>query len=201
MRVTRSALAVLKLHEADLGHEAAPIARTILHHAAALCWLANDFDGATDAVRHQHAQKAQQLASKAMERAWDLSGVPSLPKKPRQSPPAGIEYLERFEKLCEEFGMRNWYVPYLVDSAFVHPSATGADAYLRLRNKEVEPCVTPEVEEVPLHSVASWAGIATTALAEITGDTNINSLAGEISELLNVDLSLPRGSTASSDEV
>lgn len=53
VRIVRTALAVRTLHQDGLGHEAAPLVRTILHHAAALCWLVREPDRAAEAVKYQ----------------------------------------------------------------------------------------------------------------------------------------------------
>src|SRR5437588_11234405 len=136
VRVLRTAAATDRLHQGGFGHEASPLVRTVVHHAAALVRLAKDPDEVIEAVEYQHRQKAQKFAAGAITGQWDLSGVTGLPEKPKGPAPAGLVYLEKFEKLCHDMGLSDVYVSYMIESAYLHPTANGADVYLELTSEE-----------------------------------------------------------------
>lgn len=185
VRVVRTCQAIKVLHEAGFDHEAAPLVRTAMHYAAATVWLSKEPEKATEAVRWQHQQKAQQLAGGGMARAWDLSGVEKLPKKPKGDPPPGVEYLEKVEKLCDDFEMTNWYVGFMIESGFIHPSANGADAYLTVEDGGGKLCTSAQVAGTPLRATAVFLWAATNAAAELLGDEGLRQLAEELGEAIN----------------
>lgn len=186
VRVVRTAQAIKVLHKAGFDHEAAPLVRTAMHHAAALVWLSKEPEKASEAVKWQHWQKAQQLYGGAMARSWELADIESKPKKAKGSPPGGVKYLEGIETLCDDFDMRNWYLGFMIESGFVHPSANGADAYLEpVEDGQTKLWTTSRVPGTPLRATAVFLWAATNATAELLEDQGLRHLAGELGEIIN----------------
>jgi hypothetical protein len=156
-----------------------------LHHTAALIWLLRFPDEALEAIRYQHDQKAYKLTSAALTREWDLDRADRA-KKPRRGIPPGVELLDSVEKLVERAGMPHAYVAYLVESAFVHPSALGADVYLSPHEGQLPVALRQEsgFPSTPLRGAAILAIQGTLSLADLTNDPAIQALADEASERL-----------------
>lgn len=129
--ITRSSQAVLTLRRAGLEHEASPLVRSILQHGLMLQWLVDTGDSAVDAVE-EYADENNRLLLKTMaETKWP--SVPGLdatvPVKPAAFSPL-MTKLKNFEELCIAYDARQLYVPFRLLSAYVHPTGTGARAYL-----------------------------------------------------------------------
>ena len=188
VRVVRTCQAIKVVYEAGLDSEAAPLVRTAMHHAAALVWLSKEPEKASEAVKWQHWQKAQKLYGGAMARSWELADIEKKPKKAKGSPPGGVKYLESIEKLCDEFEMGNWYVGFMIESGFIHPSADGADAYLEPgEDGQTKLWTTSRVSGTPLRTTAVFLWAATNATAELLGDEGLRRLADELGKIINPD--------------
>ena len=185
VRVVRTCEAIKVLHDAGFHHEAAPMVRTAMHYAAATVWLSREPTKAAEAVRWQHQQKTQQLYGGGMARSWELADLEKKPEKPKGSPPGGVHYLESVEKLCDDFEMRNWYVGFMIESGFIHPSANGADAYLTLEDGQGKLWTRAQVPGTPLRATAIFLWSATNAAAELLGDEGLRQLADELGETIN----------------
>ena len=112
-----------------------------------------------EAITYQRAKKKQKLAGKATALEWDLTRI-ALPKKPKGPAPPGVALLDNVERLANRMGASDVYIPFMVESAYVHPSALSADAYFRPEG----PATTAEVGGTPLRTSARLALAATTAL-------------------------------------
>jgi hypothetical protein len=191
VRVVRSADAVAVLSRFGFGHEAGGLVRTVLHHAAALCWLVNEPEQALQALWYEGALRRHKIAKGARDRGWDLGKTEDFPK-PDQKPP-GVVYLNEVEKLCDHVGLRNFYIPYREESGYFHPSLASAIAYvdgdevdgsLALRN-------APPTPDVDLAATAACVGLATSALWKVTEDDGLEGLVEELAHRLQLDLSVP----------
>lgn len=186
--IIRTAEAIRLLHDADLAHEAAPLVRTLLHHVVALIWLAREPDAAYTAAKYQWQAKKQKLYSGAAARSWDVSRLEYPPKKPKGNQPSGLRLLDSVETLAAHVGLPDVYVSFMVESAYVHPSATGADVYFTTGR----PAVTTELKGTPLRATAVFAGLATVALLELLNLPGLSAHLAEFEERLGVAMSLPK---------
>lgn len=96
------------------------------------------------------------------------------------------------ETLCKAIGLTDLYLPFMIESAYIHPSANGADVYLEpLAEGNVRLRIEPSLPPTPLRVIAMWAGLATRALGALTGDDQFERLADEIQARLGVEIRLP----------
>lgn len=136
--ITRSSRAVAMLYEAGLGHEAGPIVRTILQHTLALHWLVDVGDDALDAVAEYGDDNTRLLLKTMADAKWLLpDGVDATaPPEPAEPHPLKNK-IKVFEQLCIAYDARTLYVPYRLLSAQIHPSPSGANAYIDLASEEL----------------------------------------------------------------
>lgn len=129
--MTRSSQAVVTLRRAGLAHEAAPIVRSILQHSLVLQWMVDVGDAAIDAVAEYGDDNTRLLIDTAKKASWDLpEGVgDDLPPKPGTANPL-VKKIKIFEQLCTQYGAGELYVTFRILSAYAHPTATGAMAYV-----------------------------------------------------------------------
>jgi hypothetical protein len=177
MRCVRTAEAIRVLHRGGLGHEAAPLVRTLLHHELALLWLAQEPEIAIEALTYQAYAEANKLGSGMSKRNWVVPGIDQMPKKPKGPRPAGMELLDRVELLGEQVGRPHHYVPYRLESTYVHPSALGAQVYLAAADGQIQIRNESKVEATPLQVTARALIRATQTLAALTRDETIAQLA------------------------
>ena len=139
---TRSSQAVLTLRRAGLEHEASPIIRNILQHSLALQWLIDIGDKAVDAIE-EYSDNNVRLLSDTMGKA-NWPPVPGLnlatPPKPATANPL-VTKLKNFEELCVAYNAQQLYVPFRLMSAYAHPTAVGARAYLDERSGTISASV------------------------------------------------------------
>jgi hypothetical protein len=190
VRVVRTAEAVCVLHENDLDHEASPLVRTLLHHTAALAWLRDDQQGAIEAVTYDHQRRRQRLGQKATAQEWDLSSV-KLGPPPSGEKPAGLIYLDQFEKLCQRVGAENVYVAHMIESGYVHPSGISSDTYLHRSDDGVITLRhSATISGVPLRTTAVFAAVAARIMGDMIGDARFTETADEIGRRLGVPTTL-----------
>jgi hypothetical protein len=189
VRVVRSAGAVAVLPRFGFAHEAGGLVRTVLHHAAALCWLVNEPEQALQALGYEDALRRHKIAKGARDRGWDLGTTEDFPK-PDQKPP-GVVYLNEVEKLCDHVRLRNFYIPYRAESGYFHPSLTSAFAYVDEVDGALVLSNTPRTSDVDLGATAACVGLATSALWKVTEDDALEGLVEELAHRLQLDLSVP----------
>jgi hypothetical protein len=177
MRCVRTAESIRILHAEGLGHEASPLVRTLLHHEQALLWLAQEPEFALQAVTYQHAVDANKIGSGISKRQWVIPGVDELPKKPKGPVPAGMKYLAKVEDLGEHVGRPNHYIPYRVESAYVHPSVIGGQAYIAEVDGTIHLRIDAGVNPTPLQVTTRTVIHATESLYELVGDARIHEMA------------------------
>lgn len=185
LRVVRTADAVRMLHEHDYDHEASPLLRTALHHAAAIEWLRLDPDAVVEAVSFEHQARRQRLHQKATTRNWDLKTVKMGPP-PSAPRPESVDLLERFEKLSTAVGAPNMYVAYMVESAYAHPSGISSDVYVDEHDGAVVLRTISKERGVPLRQVAVFAGVATRSFGALAGMNQLTALADGVGDRLGV---------------
>lgn len=188
IRVVRTADAVRTLRRSGFGHEAGSLVRTALHHAAALCWLLNAPDEALKAVRYEDERRKHTLAKGARDRGWNI-GEDDFPKP--ENKPAGTAYLSDFEKLCGDLELRNLYIPYRVESGYLHPSALSADVYLEIVDDAISLRTEARTAGVDLRATAISVGLATSAFSKLIGDDGLTRVVDELARRLNIDLAVP----------
>lgn len=184
LRTLRTADGIRLLHEAGLSQEASPLLRTILHHTGALEWLRLHPEEVIEALQEEHVQRQHDLAGQAARRDWDLAGL-DLGQRPQKQ--KGLQYLRKFEEMCEHIGVGNLYVAYKLESAYAHPSALSADVYL-CSNPDGLPELrdSPVVGGAPLKVTAVLAAVATRVLGEFIDDGRLVAAANRVGERLGV---------------
>jgi hypothetical protein len=130
MRCVRTGEAIRLLHAAGLGQEASPLVRTLMHHELALKWLAAEPELAIEAVDYQHEVETNKVVSELHKRKWQIPDVGPLPKKPKGPSPEGMGLLHSFDALGDRVDRPNHYVPYRLESSYIHPSWLGASTYI-----------------------------------------------------------------------
>jgi hypothetical protein len=189
VRVVRTGDAVRILRQSGFGHEAGVMVRTALHHAAALCWLVNAPEEAVEAVTYEDKLRKHNLSVKALDADWDLGEMEPI-RKPEQKPRSMV-YLSDFEKLCKDFDLDNFYLPYRVESGYFHPSILSADIYLEGTDGSVSLRTIPRTSGVELTAAATFVGLATSALAKLSEDSGLGRVVEELTRRLNVDFTVP----------
>jgi hypothetical protein len=129
--ITRSSQAVLALRRSGLEHEAAPIVRSIVQHSLVLQWMVEVGDAAIDAVAEYGDNNTRLLLDTLAQADWPLpDGLDaSVPPRPAVANPL-VSKVKNFEELCIRYGARQLYVTFRLLSAYAHPTATGAMAYV-----------------------------------------------------------------------
>jgi hypothetical protein len=182
--VVRTAEAIRFLDRAGFGHEAAPLRRTVLDHTLALLWLVRDPAEVVACYTWHHHSKQHALGKEAEAGDWNLSDIP-LPAQPAKSEkPARYGLLLRPDELAEYLGFSAAYVAFMFETAFVHPTVRGADAYVVSEEGQIGLLAEPRSDEIPLHSSALLVGMASDALGELLEDDGLLELARQIKTLL-----------------
>jgi hypothetical protein len=129
--ITRSSQAILTLRGAGLEHEAAPIVRSVVQHSLVLQWMVEVGDAAIDAVAEFGDNNTRLLLDTLAQANWPLPEgfYPQVPAKPPVANPL-VSKVKNFEELCIRYGARQLYVTFRLLSAYAHPTATGAMAYV-----------------------------------------------------------------------
>lgn len=189
LRVIRSSDAIRVLHESGHDHEASPLLRTVLHHAAALEWLRLAPEQVVEAVSYEHQVRRRKLYQKAMSRQWDLASIRIGP--PSAAPrPASLDLLERFEKLADRVGTPNMYVAYMLESGYAHPSGIGSDAYVDDVDGKVVLLASSKLPGVPLRQTAVFAGVASRSFGVLIERSELMVVADEMCSKLGVSTTL-----------
>lgn len=129
--MTRSSQAVLTLRRCGLEHEAAPIVRSIVQHSLVLQWMVETGDAAIEAVTEYGDNNTRLLLDTLAQARWPVPDGfdPKVPPKPEVANPL-VSKVKNFEELCIHYNARELYVTFRLLSAYAHPTATGAMAYV-----------------------------------------------------------------------
>lgn len=186
--VLRMAEAIRHLYLLHFRHEASPPIRTVLHHTGALIWLEREPDVVLAAILHEHPVQTALLFNHAVNRQWDVSDLEEVPRKPSGPAPPGAALLDNFEQLSKRIDQPNLYVPYKIESAYVHPSGLSSNTYLALEDGRVVGRPSAEAAPIPLGATAQFALMATDAFARLIGDPILRELVADRAERLGVAL-------------
>lgn len=183
--VLRTADAVRNLYQLGFAHEASPLVRTILLHTATLEWLAREPERVVTVVTYEHAYRRYRLYEQARKKGWSLAGLDDT-KQPAGPKPSGLHLLREPEKLCEYVEMPNSYIPFMIESSYVHPSGIGGDRYLHREGNETMLRPTASSPPVELRASALFGAMAMDAYGRLIGRSDWCDLAAEIGRKLGV---------------
>lgn len=189
LRVVRSSDAIRVLHDSGYDHEASPLLRSVLHHAAALEWLRLTPEQVIEAVSYEHQVRRRKLYQKAMNRQWDVASMRIGPP-PAAPRPASLELLERFERLADVVGAPNMYVAYMLESGYAHPSGIGSEVYVDDVDEKVVLLPSSKVPGVPLRQTAVFAGVASRSFGLLIDRSELVAVADEMGRKLGVSTTL-----------
>lgn len=191
LRCIRTARGVVAMHDAGVGHEAAPLLRVLQEHAAALALLSQEPQDVHDAVRFLWERRKSRLLGTARSEGFAVPAGATA-KPPTGPAPPMTAVFDSTKDFFRASGQSARYVTFMIDSAYVHPSADGADAYFdEARGALVEPAL----DAVSLRVTATAVGTATLAIARLSEAEVIHRLALDVSEILGVDLDFPLRAT------
>ena len=179
--IVRMGEAVRRLYRLGFDHEASPLIRTLLHHTGVLVWLEQEPEVVLAAVKYEHPARTVKLFNHAQSRQWDLSDLVETPEKPSGPPPEGAALLDNFEELSRHIGKPNLYVPYKIESGYVHPSGMSGDTYLDVSDGRVVGRETARAPHTPLRATVLCLVIATDAYADLLGGhEGLHALAADV---------------------
>lgn len=185
--VVRTADAIRLLYETGLAPEASTLVRTVLLHAASLEWLVRDPDVVLSAVTYEHTYRRFRLYEQARRRQWPLGEVEDIPDQPIGPKPRDLHLLRNPEKLCERVEMLSSYIPFMIESAYAHPSAIGGDRYLHEENGVAMIRHTPASAPVGLAATAIYVAVATDAFGRLATIPALSAMAINIGNKLGID--------------
>lgn len=163
IRATRTALAVARLHDAGLGHEAAPLARSLLEHSATIAWLEKNRAAALPVIAYERSRHQTNLWESASDADWDLSHSE---KPTRGEKPEGplLGQFQSFEQMLAALGRSEHYAIYRIDSGVAHAGYLSAEAYF---DDASGPSWDPPMPPTPLRSAAVMLAMALDSLTDI----------------------------------
>ncbi|HEX7308492.1 DUF5677 domain-containing protein [Lentzea sp.] len=126
--INRSCKLVLLAHGAGLGHESAPSLRSIVEHSLLLQWVVDVGADAMAAVDAYDEERRRKLYDDLVAAGWP---IPEELTRPEGAKHPLRPFLANFAQLCIAYGARSLYIPYRLMSTHVHPTAKGAEAYIR----------------------------------------------------------------------
>lgn len=174
--------AVESLRVVGLGHEAAPLIRTVVDHAASIMWLAKDPEKALAAHKWFEESKAYSISESAKKAGWNLN-LDRPPKKPAAKAPPEVEYIRKPEELMAYIGDRDLYMAFAYESAVIHPSIRGARQYIPAGSEEPGLRGDPRGNGTPLRISARCLIPATEALGNLADDEELRTLSREMAAL------------------
>ena len=119
-------------HENGLRHECAPSARMVLHHTLALQWLIEGGESAVDALQADAERRSYDLVKELKETKWPIPAGFTMHAQTKPAKSGALEeQVDNFKAMCQLYkGGDQLYVPFKLQSGYVHPSWVGAQAYL-----------------------------------------------------------------------
>lgn len=128
--INRSSKLVLIAHDAGVGHESAPNVRSILEHTLVMQWVADAGYDALEALAALDDDGVANLFDDAVLASWPLPEGLTRPEADATRHRLRRK-IENFAELCRDYeGAGQTYVAYRLLSAYVHPTAKGAEAFV-----------------------------------------------------------------------
>lgn len=126
----RTATAIMVLETRGLGHEAAPLRRSLMEHAVGLVWLAEATEDAVNSLvrgyQNLNVKKLKEVFEKVSpDQVHCLVGILDVTVDPSSED----QYLA-FSKLCKRFGVERIYGGWLLNTALSHATYASAVAYV-----------------------------------------------------------------------
>ncbi|MEU3645190.1 DUF5677 domain-containing protein [Lentzea sp. NPDC034063] len=129
--INRSGKLVLIAHDAELGHESAPNVRSILEHTLVMQWVADAGYDALETLTALDDDRRRKLFDDAVLASWPLPEGLTRPEAEATKHRLRRK-IENFAELCRDYeGAGQIYVAYRLLSTYVHPTAKGAEAFVR----------------------------------------------------------------------
>ncbi len=179
IRASRTAQGVVVLHRHELGHESAPMARSVMEHAMKLHWLVQRPDSAIETITFDH-RRYQSLLKQSMEKGgWDLEGIDDeLPSHEDLTKPGGWSEFRNFENVLDAIERDEFYAAYRLESSFSHATYLSGAAYWdyeRFERGEPGYGWRPAVAVTPLRATAANLALCLEAGAEVVQSETIAS--------------------------
>lgn len=127
-RITRTSEAVALLYASDLGHESAPLVRSVMQHALALQWLTENGAASLAAVYEYGETHYKNLMDSAEKVDWDLPPGLRTPE-PATQKNTWVSELRNFEQMCSLYDDKGIYAVFRILSSYSHPTYHSARAY------------------------------------------------------------------------
>lgn len=127
--VRRFGRGALMLNGAGLGHEAAPLRRSMIEHALALHWLAADPESALESLGRASQHTASRMRKK-MDGRWNVPDEVFDAIEASHFDPSSQDRNLHFGNLASAMGQADLHVAWMHESSYCHPSLSGAQIYI-----------------------------------------------------------------------
>jgi hypothetical protein len=126
--VRRFGRGALLLSGAGLGHEAAPLRRSMIEHALALHWLAANPGDALASLGRASQHTVSRMRRK-MDGRWNVPDEVFDSIEASRFDPSSQDRNLHFGTLASEMGQADLHVAWMHESSYCHPSLSGAQFY------------------------------------------------------------------------
>ena len=137
--IVRSGALIALAHEHGFRHECGPNSRVVIQYTLALQWLIEGGDAAVDVVEKAAHISVAELHKELSATGWPLPQGWTLvaPADPPAKGGALHHQFDNFKAMCALYdGGPQLYVPYKLQSSYIHPSYVAARAYADLDQPE-----------------------------------------------------------------
>lgn len=163
LRCHRGLQAVIRLDEAELSEEAAPIRRSVIEHVVALRWLAKEGDTILTTIAAGHSVGAKKVSAAVAAAGWRSVDVESIDSAVASADAAVTDtannYLLNFAQRAEKYSDAHTMPGYHAESSKSHACYESAMSYCKLPGQRLVLEPVAHVWQVPF---------ATTHLLEAT---------------------------------
>jgi hypothetical protein len=186
--ILRTSQAILILEARSLGHEAAPLRRSLIEHSLGLVWLSEATEDAVNSVLGRYKNMNLKNLREGVENFKDSLGDDYL--KLREALSSVLDFaiegssedqFLRFKHLCDRFRVRRMYMAWLRYTGLSHPTYASACAYIRGSGDNAE--LAREPTQTTADSMQEMVGLlllATAAMNRLVQGQPWNAILNEI---------------------
>lgn len=166
----RMTTAIMLLETHRLGHEAAPLRRSLIEHAVGLAWLAQATEDAVNSLlrgyQNVNIKKLKEVFERiSPEQGAMFNGILNV----EVSASSEDQYLA-FRRLCERFGTDRLYAEWLRNTALSHATYVSATAYIDGSSGELDLSREPKFQPDASTELATLLLLASHSFNELLED-------------------------------
>src|SRR6266498_929364 len=141
----RTATAIMLLETRGLGHEAAPLRRSLIEHAMGLAWLAQATEDAVNSLLRGYQNVNLKKLKEVFEKVSPGQGAVFNDILDVEVDASSEDQYLAFRRLCERFGVDRIYGEWLRDTALSHATYASAIAYIDSSNGDLNLSREPQI--------------------------------------------------------